>query len=146
MKLTQEIIDQIQEAMLHTKKDGTVNWKDTDEIVVQLAGTFAADRFIVIKNRTKDPVVSAAPHPNFDYERKVFTKDGREEYMKEYATQRLHNDIKKAKCKNLIMTSITKTLILQLKRIANFIALEGENKECYWYGLTLTIYALIGDL
>ncbi len=38
MKLTQEIIDQIQEAMLHTKKDGTVNWKDTDEIVVQLAG------------------------------------------------------------------------------------------------------------
>ena len=50
MKLTQEIIDKIQEAMLHTKKDGTVNWKDTDEIVVQLAGTFAADRFIVIKN------------------------------------------------------------------------------------------------
>ena len=59
MKLTQELIDQIQEAMLHTKKDGTVNWKDDDEIVVQLAGTFAADRFIVIKNRTKDPVVSA---------------------------------------------------------------------------------------
>ena len=95
MKLTQEIIDQIQESMLHTKKDGTVNWKDTDEIVVQLAGTFAADIFIVIKNRTKDPVVSAEPHPDFDYERKVFTKDGREEYMKEYATQRLHNDIKK---------------------------------------------------
>ena len=40
------------------------------------------------------------------------------------------------------MTSITKTLIFHLKRIANFIALEGENKECYWYGLTLTIYAL----
>ena len=76
MKLTQEIIDQIQEAMLHTKKDGTVNWKDTDEIEVQLAGTFAADRFIVIKNRTKDPVVSAEPHPHFDYEKKVFTKDG----------------------------------------------------------------------
>ena len=63
MKLTQEIIDKIQEAMLHTKKDGTVNWKDTDEIEVNLAGTFAADRFIVIKNKTKDPVVSAAPHP-----------------------------------------------------------------------------------
>ena len=47
MKLTQEIIDKIQEAMLHTKKDGTVNWKDTDEIEVNLAGTFAADRFIV---------------------------------------------------------------------------------------------------
>ena len=75
MKLTQEIIDQIQEAMNHTKRNGDVNWKDTDEIVVQLAGTFAADRFIVIKNRTKDPVISAKPHPNFDYEKKEFKKD-----------------------------------------------------------------------
>ena len=83
VKLTQEIIDKIQEAMLHTKKDGSINWKDEDEIVVQLAGTFAADRFIVIKNRTKDPVISAEPHPHFDYEKKVFTKDGREEYMRE---------------------------------------------------------------
>ena len=97
MKLTQEIIDKIQEAMNHTKKDGSINWKDDDEIVVQLAGTFAADRFIVIKNKTKDPVVSAKPHPDFDYEKKVFTKDGREEYMKEYATQRLHDDIRKSK-------------------------------------------------
>ena len=97
MKLTQEIIDKIHEAMNHTKKDGSINWKDDDEIVVQLAGTFAADRFIVIKNKTKDPVVSAAPHPDFDYEKKVFTKDGREEYMKEYATQRLHDDIRKSK-------------------------------------------------
>ena len=37
MKLTQEIIDKIQEAMNHTKKDGSINWKDDDEIVVQLA-------------------------------------------------------------------------------------------------------------
>ena len=87
MKLTQEIIDKIQEAMLHTKKDGTVNWKDTDEIVVQLAGTFAADRFIVIKNKTKDPVVSAAPHPFYDYEKKKFLEDGREQYMKEWTRQ-----------------------------------------------------------
>ena len=87
MKLTQELIDQIQEAMLHTKKDGSINWKDTDEVVVQLAGTFAADRFIVIKNRTKDPVISAAPHPYFDYEKGVLTKDGREEYMKEQQEQ-----------------------------------------------------------
>ena len=83
MKLTQELIDKIQEAMLHTNLKGEINWKDDDEIVVQLAGTFAADRFIVIKNKTKDPVVSAEPHPHFDYEKKVFTKDGREEYMKE---------------------------------------------------------------
>jgi len=74
MKLTKEIIDKIQEAMLHTKKDGSVNWKDGDEIEVNLAGTFANDRFIVIKNKTKDPVVSAAPHPDFDYEKKTFRK------------------------------------------------------------------------
>ena len=53
MKLTQEVIDQLQEAMNHTKKNGDPNWEDGDEIQVQLAGTFAADRFIVIKNVTK---------------------------------------------------------------------------------------------
>ena len=74
MKLTQEIIDKIQEAMLHTKKDGTVNWKDDDEIEFQLAGTFAADRFIVIKNVSKNPWVPANPHPNYDYEKKTFIK------------------------------------------------------------------------
>ncbi len=83
MKLTKELIDQIQEAMNHTKKDGSINWKDGDEVVVQLAGTFAADKFIVIKNKTKDPVVSAQPHPYYDYEKGVFTRDGREEYMNE---------------------------------------------------------------
>ena len=83
MKLTQELIDQIQEAMLHTNLKGEVNWKDGDDIEVNLAGTFAKDKFIVIKNKSKDPVVSALPHPHFDYEKKVFTKDGREEYMKE---------------------------------------------------------------
>ena len=30
MKLTQEIIDQIQEAMNHTKKNGDINWEDSD--------------------------------------------------------------------------------------------------------------------
>ena len=34
MGLTTEIIEKIQEAMRHTKKDGTVNWKDGDEIAV----------------------------------------------------------------------------------------------------------------
>ena len=83
MKLTQELIDQIQEAMLHTNLKGEINWKDGDDIEVNLAGTFAKDKFIVIKNKSKDPVVSALPHPHFDYEKKVFTKDGRDEYMKE---------------------------------------------------------------
>ena len=74
MKLTQEIIDKIQEAMLHTNLKGEINWKDGDDIEVNLAGTFAKDKFIVIKNKTKDPVVSALPHPNFDYEKKKFKK------------------------------------------------------------------------
>ena len=83
MKLTQELIDQIQEAMLHTKLNGDINWEDGDEIDVNLAGTFAADKFIVIKNASKKPFENAQPHPYFDYEKKVFTKDGREEYAKE---------------------------------------------------------------
>ena len=83
MKLTEELIDKIQEAMLHTNLKGEINWKDGDDIEVQIAGTFAKDKFIVIKNKSKDPVVSALPHPHFDYEKKIFTKDGREEYMKE---------------------------------------------------------------
>ena len=53
MKLTQELIDQIQEAMNHTKKNGDINWEDGDEIDVNLAGTWAADKFIVIVNRSK---------------------------------------------------------------------------------------------
>ena len=53
LKLTQEVIDKIQEAMLHTKMNGDVNWKDGDEIDVCLAGTFAGDKFISIINRTR---------------------------------------------------------------------------------------------
>ena len=74
MKLTQDLIDKIQEAMLHTNLKGEIKWKDGDDIEVNLAGTFAKDKFIVIKNKTNDPVVSAAPHPNFDYEKKEFIK------------------------------------------------------------------------
>ena len=46
MKLTQEIIDQIQEAMLHTNLKGEINWKDGDDIEVQIAGTFAKDNLL----------------------------------------------------------------------------------------------------
>ena len=70
MKLTQEVIDKIQEAMLHTKMNGDVNWQDGDEIEVCLAGTFAADKFIVIHNRSKEPKYNSPPHPDFDYEKK----------------------------------------------------------------------------
>ena len=70
MKLTQELIDQIQEAMLHTNLKGEINWKDGDDISVQFAGTFAKDKFIVIKNESKNPWVPAEPHPRFDYEKR----------------------------------------------------------------------------
>ena len=53
MELTTEIIEKIQEAMRHTKMNGDVNWEDGDEIDVCLAGTWAAEKFIVIHNRTK---------------------------------------------------------------------------------------------
>tara|TARA_B100000927_G_scaffold137771_1_gene111167 strand:- start:3 stop:248 length:246 start_codon:yes stop_codon:yes gene_type:complete len=75
MKLTQEMIDKIQELMNHTKKDGSENWVDGDEIKISLAGTFAADKFIVIGNESKKPWVPAAPHPRFDYEKGEFIKD-----------------------------------------------------------------------
>ena len=53
MLLTQNIIEQIQVALMHTKMNGEVNWKDGDEVEVCLAGTFAADKFITIINRTR---------------------------------------------------------------------------------------------
>ena len=76
MKLTQELIDKIQEAMEHTNLKGEINWKDGDDIEVQVAGTFAKDIFIVLKNASKNPWVPADPHPRFDYEKKEFIKDG----------------------------------------------------------------------
>ena len=53
MKLTPEIIKKIEEAFEHTKLNGDINWEDGDEIDVNLAGTFAADKFIVLHNRSK---------------------------------------------------------------------------------------------
>ena len=75
MKLTQEITDKIQEAMLHTNLKGEINWKDGDDIEVQIAGTFAKDKFIVLKNTSKNPWEPAQPHPRFDYKKKEFIKD-----------------------------------------------------------------------
>ena len=75
MKLRQELIDKIQEAMLHTNLKGEINWKDGDDIEVQIGGTFAKDKFIVLKNASKNPWIPAEPHPNFDYEKKEFIKN-----------------------------------------------------------------------
>ena len=76
MRLTQKVIDDIAVAMQHTKMNGETNWKDGDEIEVQLAGVYAADKFIVIKNKTKNPVPPFVPHPDFDYDKNMW-KDGR---------------------------------------------------------------------
>ena len=54
MMLTQEVIDKIQLAMTHTKMNGDLNWKDGDEIDVCIGGTFAADKFISLINRSKE--------------------------------------------------------------------------------------------
>tara|TARA_B100000902_G_scaffold173962_1_gene167855 strand:+ start:2724 stop:2891 length:168 start_codon:yes stop_codon:yes gene_type:complete len=54
MRLTTELINKIQLALLHTKKDGTCNWKDGDDIDVCIGGTFANDKFISLINRSKE--------------------------------------------------------------------------------------------
>ena len=69
MKITQQIIDDLEKALDMRKKNGEEIWNDGDEISVNVAGTFAGDKFITLLNRTKNPVVSDAPHPNYDYEK-----------------------------------------------------------------------------
>ena len=69
MKLTQKIIDDLEKALDMRKKNGEEVWNDGDAISVNVAGTFAADKVITLTNNTKNPVVSAQPHPNFDYDK-----------------------------------------------------------------------------
>ena len=64
MKLTQELIDKIQEAMLHTNLKGEINWKDGDDIEVQIAGTFAKDKFIVFLHLIGISVSEFHTNPN----------------------------------------------------------------------------------
>ena len=40
--------------MLHTNLKGEINWKDGDDIEVQIAGTFAKDKFIFIEKCIKE--------------------------------------------------------------------------------------------
>ena len=53
MKITQKIIDDLEKALDMRKKDGTPVWSDGDDIEVCIAGTWAADKFITILNRSK---------------------------------------------------------------------------------------------
>ena len=69
MKITQQIIDDLENALDMRKKNGDPVWDDGDEISVNIGGTFAADKFISLTNKTKNPVVSAEPHSDFDYEK-----------------------------------------------------------------------------
>ena len=69
MKITQQIIDDLENALDMRKKNGDPVWDDGDEISVNIGGTFAGDKFISLPNKTKNPVVSAEPHSDFDYEK-----------------------------------------------------------------------------
>ena len=69
MRLTEDVINKIAVLMQHTKMNGEVNWKDGDEIEVCLGGHYAADKFIAIHNRSKEPKYNSPPHPDFDYEK-----------------------------------------------------------------------------
>ena len=55
MKLTKEIISDLEKALDTRKKDGTPIWDDGDKIRVNVAGTFVADKFITLTNETKNP-------------------------------------------------------------------------------------------
>ena len=59
MKITQQIIDDLEKALDMRKKNGDEIWNDGDEISVIIAGTFAADKFITLTNKTKNPVISS---------------------------------------------------------------------------------------
>ena len=61
MKITQQIIDDLEKALDMRKKNGEEILNDGDEISVNVAGTFAADKFITLINRTKNPVISSIP-------------------------------------------------------------------------------------
>ena len=77
MKITQKIIDDLEKALDMRKKNGDPVWDDGDEISVNVGGTFAADKFIAIHNRSKNPYVPTAPHPDFDYDPfRVSTQSG----------------------------------------------------------------------
>ncbi len=64
MKLTKDLKKRIEEALDMRKKDGTPIWDDGDEISVNIAGTFVADKFITLTNKTKNPVRGSIAREN----------------------------------------------------------------------------------
>ena len=65
MKLTQKIIDDLEKALDMRKKNGEEIWEDGDEISVNIGGTFAADKFITLTNKSKNTVVPSQPPEAF---------------------------------------------------------------------------------
>ncbi len=55
MKITKKIIKDLEKALDMRGKDGNPIWEDGDEVEICIAGTFKADKFITILNRTKNP-------------------------------------------------------------------------------------------
>ena len=64
MKITKQIIDDLEKALDMRKKDGTPVWEDGDELKVNIAGTFVADKFITITNTTKNPYKGSIARSN----------------------------------------------------------------------------------
>ena len=64
MKLTKELISEIECALDMRKKNGDVIWEDGDDIEVCIAGTFVGDKYISLLNRTKNPVISSNGSPD----------------------------------------------------------------------------------
>ena len=64
MKITKQIIADLEKALDTRKKDGTPIWDDGYEIEVCVAGTFVADKFITVLNRTKNPYKGSISHSN----------------------------------------------------------------------------------
>lgn len=83
MKLTEELRSEIECALDMRKKDGSPIWNDGDEIQVQIAGTFVADKFIVLKKVTPrvesvaDP--NLKPHHEISYDPKYLLPPGERE-------------------------------------------------------------------
>ena len=62
MKLTPELLQELECVLDMRKKNGEVIWEDGTELEIKIAGTFAADKFIVIKR--KEAREETNPDPN----------------------------------------------------------------------------------
>ena len=74
MKITHEIIAELECVLDMRKKNGEPIWEDGTEIEFGIAGTFAADKFITIKKKTarvdSNPDPDLKPHHEISYDPK----------------------------------------------------------------------------